>query len=56
MTFSGSVEQRWGLPVVDYDPDKGLREAGREAYRVRTDHDADLRSRSGWTGSCRAAS
>jgi len=42
MTFSESLEQLRGLPVVDYDPEKGLREAGRKAYRVRTAYDNSL--------------
>jgi hypothetical protein len=41
MTFAESVDELWGLPIVDYDPSRGLREAGRKAYRVRTDFDAE---------------
>lgn len=42
MTFNQSLEELWGLPVVDYDPKEGLREAGRKAYRVRTYYDAPV--------------
>jgi hypothetical protein len=43
MTFNQSLEELWGCPVVDYDPAQGLREAGRKAYRIRTEYDASLK-------------